>query len=60
MTVPFDTLRTSTSGVAPDTITVSDTAPSLSSTLTVATKLDVSSSPSRRRVVNPGRVNVTA
>jgi hypothetical protein len=52
-TVPFDTLRTSTSGVPPETVIVSVRAPTASSALTVATKFDESSSPSRLKVENP-------
>jgi hypothetical protein len=58
-TVPFDTLRTSTRGVCPETVIVSVNAPTLSSALTVATKFDDSSRPSRLNVANPCRLKVT-
>ena len=58
VTVPFETLRTSTSGVSQETTTVSSNVPTRSSALTVATKFDDSSRPSRLNVENPGRVNV--
>ena len=48
-----------TTGLSPVTVTVSATAPILSSTAIVATNVPVSSMPSRLRVANPGRVNVT-
>ena len=59
MTATFATLRTSTSGVSPDTVTVSDKVPTRSSALIVATKLGIRSSPSRLNVVNPVSVKVT-
>ena len=52
-------LWTSTTGVSPVTVIVSSSAPTRSSALTVATKVPVSSMPSRLTVENPGSVNVT-
>ena len=52
-------LVTSTTGASPLTVTVSDTAPTFMSVFTVATKLPVSSIPSRLAVLNPVSVNVT-
>ena len=46
-------------GLAPDTVTVSSIAPTLMSPATLAVKPDVSSMPSRTKVLNPGSVNVT-
>jgi len=48
-----------TTGLSPVTVTVSATVPTLSSTLIVAVNVPVSSMPSRFKVVNPGRENVT-
>ena len=53
------TLWTSTIGVSPVTVIVSSRAPTLSSLLTVATNVPVSSMPSRLTVLKPGSVNVT-
>lgn len=50
---------TSTVGASPTTVTVSSTAPTRRSAFTVAVKLPVSSTPSRRSVLNPARVKVT-
>ena len=52
------TLRASTSGVSPVTTTVSVRAPTRSSALIVATKLGVSSNPSRLNVANPASVKL--
>ena len=49
----------STSGVWPDTVTVSSSPPTFSSTFNVAVKLGVSSRPSRLNGAKPGSVNVT-
>ena len=49
----------STTGVAPCTVTVSETLPTFSSAFTAAVNPTVSSMPSRRTVEKPGRVNVT-
>ena len=49
----------STTGVAPDTVTVSSTAPTRSSPLIVAVKFEMSSIFSRTTVPNPGNVNVS-
>jgi hypothetical protein len=46
----------SMSGVAPDTVMLSSSEPSFSSTFSVAVKLGASSMPSRRRTEKPGRV----
>ena len=51
-------LCTSTTGDSPVTVMVSVTAPTLSSTLTVAVNEPVSSMPSRLNVLNPGSVKV--
>ena len=51
---------TSTTGLAPLTVTVSSSAPTLSSALTVAVKFGRQLEPSRRTVVKPVRLNVTA
>ena len=59
ITVCLVTLCTSTSGVAPDTVIVSSSAPTFRSALTVAVKFPVSSMPSRLNVLKPGSVNVT-
>ena len=53
MTRAWLTFWTSTSGLAPDTVTVSWTLPTRSSTLTFAVNPAVSSMPSRLIVVNP-------
>ena len=53
------TFCVSTSGAAPVTVMDSSTEPTRSSAFTVAVKPVVSSIPSRRKVPNPGRVNVT-
>ena len=53
------TLCTSTIGVSPDTVTVSSTAPTRKSALTVAVNVPVSSMPSRLAVLKPVRMNVT-
>ena len=45
---------TSTMGAAPDTVTLSCSAPTVSSILMVATKLAPSSTPSRTWVLKPG------
>jgi hypothetical protein len=50
---------TSTTGDAPETVTVSSSAPTRSSPLTGAVKLAGSSTPSRFTVEKPGRLNVT-
>ena len=50
----------STSGVCPDTVTVSSSPPTFSSTFKIAVKLGPSSRPSRLKVLKPGSVNVTA
>src|SRR5438093_13516770 len=50
---------TSTTGEEPDTVTDSSTAPTRSSALTVAVKLDGSSIRSWMNVANPWIVNVT-
>src|SRR4029077_15567471 len=47
---------TSTTGDAPDTVTVSSSAPTRRSAFTVAVKLAGSSMPSRLTVLNPGSV----
>ena len=47
-------LTTSTTGVSPLTVIVSATAPTFSSTLTVAANDPVSSMPSRLTVLKPG------
>ncbi len=52
-------LRTSTSGAAPETVTVSSSWPTDSSTLTVAVNEAPRRMPSRRTVLNPGNENVT-
>ena len=54
------TLWTSTTGVAPDTVTVSSTVPTFRSAFMVAVNEPVSSMPSRLNVLNPVNVNVTA
>ena len=46
-------------GLAPDTVTVSSMAPTDISPATLAVNPDVSSMPSRTKVLNPGSVNVT-
>ena len=52
-------LRTSTIGDAPDTVTVSSSWPTASSTLTVAVNEAPNRMPSRRTVRKPGSVKVT-
>ena len=59
MTVCLVTLCTSTSGVAPETVIVSSSAPTFRSALTVAVNVPVSSIPSRFTALKPGSVNVT-
>ena len=59
MTCSRVTPFTSMMGVSPVTVTVSATAPTFRSIFSVAVKLVLSSMPSRRSVVNPGRVYVT-
>ena len=50
---------TSTIGVSPVTVIVSDTAPTFKSAFTDAVKFAVTSIPSRFTPLNPGSVNVT-
>src|SRR5262249_52258573 len=52
-------LCTSTIGVSPVTVSVSSTAPTLRSTLTVAVNAPLNSTPSRLTVLKPGSANVT-
>ena len=52
-------LCTSTSGVSPVTVMVSARVPTFISAVTLATNEPDSSMPSRRKVWNPGSVNVT-
>jgi hypothetical protein len=52
-------LCTSTMGDSPLTVMVSSRAPTCMSPLTVATKVPLSSIPSRRAVLNPASENVT-
>ncbi len=52
-------LVTSTTGAAPETVTVSDTLPTFRSAFTVATKVPVNSMPSRLTGANPPSVKVT-
>src|SRR5262245_13470992 len=49
----------STTGVAPETTTVSSSVPTASSTFSGTLTFAATSTPSRRTVSNPGRVNVT-
>ena len=56
---PVCGLCTSTTGVSPDTVTVSARAPTFRSAFTVATNVEVSSMPSRLNVAKPGSANVT-
>ena len=49
----------STTGASPDTVIVSSSVPRPSSALTVAVNPAVSSIPSRRSVLKPGRLKVT-
>ena len=49
----------STTGACSKTVTVSSTDPTFISALTVATNDVVNSMPSRRKVLNPGSVNLT-
>ncbi len=53
------TLWTSTTGDWPVTVIVSSSVPTVSSALTVATNVPVSSTPSRLTVLKPGNENVT-
>ena len=55
----FKVLTTSTTGLAPDTVTACSIAPTCRSTLIVAVKFALSSMPSRRITENPGSVKVT-
>jgi hypothetical protein len=50
---------TSTTGVSPVTVTVSETAPTRMSALIVVTPAPVMSTPARLMVAKPARVNVT-
>ena len=59
MTFCCVTFVTSTSGDWPDTVSVSDSSPTLSSAFTVAVKFDVSCRPSLTSVAKPDSVNVT-
>ncbi len=59
ITICFDTAWMSTSGVAPETVMVSSTAPTFNSAFTFAVKSVVSSMPSRFTELKPGRTNVT-
>jgi hypothetical protein len=52
-------LCTSTTGVSPDTVIVSASAPTLRSALIVAVNDPLSSTPSRLEVLKPCRVKVT-
>jgi hypothetical protein len=58
ITVRFVMLCVSTTGDSAETITVSSTAPTFMSLLTVAVKSEVSSIPSRLKTLKPGKVNV--
>ena len=58
-TCRLSTFWVSTMGLAPVTVTVSSSAPTRRSALTVAVKVAGSSIPSRLIVENPGRVKVT-
>ena len=58
MTCVCATLRTSTIGLAPETVMVSVSVPVLNSTFTEAAKPAVSVMPSRRTTEKPGRVKV--
>jgi len=53
------TFWTSTTGAVPVTVMVSSTVPTRISPFTVAVNAVVSSTPSRLKVLNPGRVKVT-
>ena len=53
------TFCVSTTGLAPDTVMVSSSAPTRMSAFTVAVNPVVSSTPSRLTVLNPASVNVT-
>ena len=55
----FSTVCVSTMGLAPETVTVSSSAPTRRSALTVAVNAAGRSIPSRLTVAKPGRVNVT-
>ena len=59
ITVRAVMLCTSTSGDSAATVIVSSMAPTFISALIVAVKSEVSSTPSRLTVLNPGRLNVT-
>ncbi len=58
-TCRLSTFWVSTMGLAPETVTVSSSAPTRRSALTVAVNVAGSSIPSRLTVENPGSVNVT-
>ena len=58
-TVCWRTFWVSTSGLSPVTVIVSSSEPTRSSAFTVAVNPEVSTIPSRLKVVNPGSVNVT-
>ncbi len=59
MTVCLVTLCTSTSGVVPETVIVSSSAPTFRSAFTVAVNVPDSSIPSCFTALKPGSVNVT-
>ena len=59
MSVCFRTFCVSTSGLSPLTVTVSCSAPTGRSAFTAAVNPDVSWTPSRTSVLNPGSVKVT-
>jgi hypothetical protein len=54
-----DACVTSTCGASPDTVTVSSSAPTFMSALTVTTTADGKSIPSRTTVLKPTRVKVS-
>ena len=54
------TFCTSTTGLSPETVTVSASEPTFISALIVAVKFAVSATPSRLNVEKPGRENVTS
>ena len=58
-TLRCDVFCVSTTGAAPETVIVSATFPTARSAFTVAVNPVVSSTPSRRRLLNPASVNVT-
>ena len=60
MTCTFDVFCTSTTGDAPDTVTVSSSAPTFISALIGTVTLAGTITSARLNVLNPGRVNVTA